>query len=105
MAFSQRMFLVCALLLLVAFAAFGQGTATTVAGTVTTNGSPLPGATVTVTSPSLQGSRTAVSGPAGAYSIAGLPPGAYTISFELQGMQKVVKKSDLQLNIAGHVDA
>ena len=38
-------------------------------------GLPLPGATVTVTSPVLQGSRTAVTDAIGAYIIRGLPPG------------------------------
>jgi hypothetical protein len=104
MAFS-RVLSACALLLLVAFAAFGQGTTSTLAGTVTSDGAGLPGATVTVTSPSLQGSRTTTSGQAGAYSIPGLPPGSYTVKFELQGMQPVVKKTDLLLNLTGHADA
>ena len=46
----------------------------------------LPGATVTVTSPSLQGERTTVTDSTGRYLIRGLPAGLYTVRVELQGM-------------------
>jgi hypothetical protein len=46
----------------------------------------LPGATVTVTSPSLQGERAAVTDSTGRYLIRGLPAGLYTVRVELQGM-------------------
>lgn len=57
--------------------AFGQGVQTgTLVGSVTSNdGSALPGVTVTVTSPSLQGERAAVSSVTGDYVMRGLPPG------------------------------
>jgi hypothetical protein len=44
-----------------------------------------PGATVTVTSPALQGSRVAVTGQDGAYAIRALPPGVYTATFARDG--------------------
>ena len=53
------------------------------------DGQPLPGVTVSVTSPSLQGTRTAVSSETGDYLIALLPPGTYTLTFELDGFQEV----------------
>ncbi len=53
------------------------------------DGQPLPGVTVSVTSPNLQGTRTAVSSETGDYLIALLPPGTYTVRFELDGFQEV----------------
>ena len=54
-----------------------QGVQTgTVRGTIADpQGAPLPGVTVTITSPALQGQRTAVSDTAGTYSFTQLPPG------------------------------
>jgi outer membrane receptor protein involved in Fe transport len=63
-----------AALLLVGISAFAQTTGTIV-GTVTTAGAPLPGATVTISSPAQQGVRTTVTGPNGDYTFAALPPG------------------------------
>ncbi|MGV8040538.1 MAG: carboxypeptidase regulatory-like domain-containing protein [Thermoanaerobaculaceae bacterium] len=48
-------------------------------------GEALPGVTVTVASPALQGTRTAVTSINGDYIFRFLPPGDYTIKFELQG--------------------
>lgn len=50
----------------------------------------LPGVTVTVTSPSLQGTRTAQTGVNGAYKLAFLPAGDYQVTFELEGFATVV---------------
>ena len=52
-------------------------------------GQPLPGVTVVVTSPMLQGVRTAVTSESGDYLIPLLPPGTYSVSFELDGFQTV----------------
>ena len=49
----------------------------------------LPGATVTVMSPNLQGERTTVTSVNGDYIFAFLPPGDYKIKFDLQGFQTV----------------
>ena len=81
---------------------FAQTTGSLV-GTVTSGGNPLSGVTVTASSPALQGTRTATSGEAGGYHFPALPPGNYTISFELDGMQRVdqrVTVSVLQTNRA-----
>ena len=64
-------------LLLVAASAFAQTTAT-INGTATTDGNPLPGVTVTISSTAMQGTRTAVTGAAGGYTFNGVPPGSYT---------------------------
>ena len=66
----------------------GQGLQTgVITGTVTTpDGLSLPGATVTVASPALQGTRTAATDVNGNYVIRGLPPGDYTVTVEMNGM-------------------
>src|SRR5438874_2578780 len=94
-------------LALVAGGVFAQGTGTTssLSGTVTTDGKPLPGVTVTVASPMLQGTRTGVTGEAGGYNFPSLPPGPYTVTFELEGMNKINKKTTLSLAQPSHVDA
>jgi hypothetical protein len=51
----------------------------------------VPGATVTVSSPELQGLREAVTDAAGDYVVLGLPPGTYALAVELAGFQKFVQ--------------
>lgn len=50
-------------------------------------GGGLPGVSVTITSPSLQGSRTAVTNVNGNYTFPQLPPGEYAVRFVLSGFQ------------------
>jgi hypothetical protein len=52
-------------------------------------GQPAPGATVTVTSASLQGARSAVTDAHGVFHIPFLPPGAYHLRAELAGFKTV----------------
>ncbi len=78
--------------LFVALTAFGQATTGDLSGTVTSGGTPLPGVTVTVTSPNLQVPRTTTSLSNGSYSFTGLPPGDYTVRFDLQGLSTVTKQ-------------
>jgi len=100
-----RLTALAALLVLVTVPVFAQGTSATLTGTVTSDGKPLPGATITVSSPALQGTRTAVSGSNGDYSIPALPPGSYTVVIELEGMSKVTAKKQLTLAQTNRVDA
>jgi outer membrane receptor for ferrienterochelin and colicin len=67
----------------------------TISGKVTADGTPLPGVTITATSPNLQGARTVVTTPAGDYIIPFLPPGDYSITYELQGMQTITRRMTL----------
>jgi hypothetical protein len=92
-------------LLLCAATLVAQSTTGTLVGTVTSDGNPLPGVTVTVTSPGLQGSRTTVSGDAGGYQLPALPPGDYTVTFELEGMQKIEKSAVVGLSQTARADA
>ncbi|MES1243124.1 MAG: carboxypeptidase regulatory-like domain-containing protein [Acidobacteriota bacterium] len=74
----------CALLL--ALPVLSQGLPTgTLSGRVTAaDGTALPGVLVTVTSPALQGARTATTSEAGDYNVPLLPPGEYKVTFELE---------------------
>lgn len=100
----RSLFVVLALLLVAAIPAMAQTTAS-LTGTVTSGGSPLPGVTVTISSAQMQGTRTAVSGGAGGYSFNGIPPGTYTVKFELSGMQSVTKKVSVGVTQVGTADA
>jgi hypothetical protein len=93
-----------ALLLLLASAGFAQTTANLI-GNVIHEGQPLPGVTVTISSPSMQGTRTAVTGESGAYFFPGLPPGDYTVTFEMEGMQTVRETRRVSLAQTSRVDA
>jgi hypothetical protein len=74
-------------------------TVATIAAAQTTNGTisghvvdsqklVLPGVTVTASSPAMQGVRTVVTTVNGDYVFTLLPPGTYTIAFDLSGFQK-----------------
>lgn len=102
----SRFLAVLATLLLASVSVFAQSALTgALTGHVTSGGAPLPGATITVTSPQLQGSRTAVSDANGNYNIAALPPGDYTVRIELQGLQTVTRSARVTLAGTARVDA
>lgn len=92
-------------MLLCAATLVAQSTTGTLVGTVTSDGQPLPGVTVTVTSPAMQGSRTTVSGEAGGYHFPALPPGDYTVAFDLEGMHRVEKRTVVGLSQTARADA
>jgi Carboxypeptidase regulatory-like domain len=58
-----------------------------------TDGLSLPGVSVTATSPSLQGQRTAVTDVNGVYFIKGLPAGTYSLKFNIQSVQTATADS------------
>src|SRR2546423_5745693 len=99
-----RLMALSALVLLFAASAFAQTTAS-LTGEVTSDGKPMPGVTVTLSSPNLQGTRTAVTGENGGYTFSSMPPGDYTVTFELAGLATVTKKTTLQLSQTSRVDA
>jgi hypothetical protein len=82
-----------------------QTTLSTLVGRVTAEGRGLPGVTVSVNSPALQGQRSAVTGPDGHYVVPALPPGDYLIHFTLGGMQQAVQRAQLRLAETARVDA
>jgi len=76
-----------------AWVADAQSTTGTISGHVSdSQGLALPGVTVTVASPNLQGVRTTVTSEIGDYVMSLLPPGNYTVSFDLSGFQKMEKQ-------------
>jgi hypothetical protein len=103
---SIRPLVLFSLLLCIASPLMAQvaGTTSSLIGTVTTDGKPLPGVTVSVSSPALQGVRTTVTGEGGGYTFAALPPGTYSVSFELEGLQKITRKVTLALANTQHAD-
>ena len=58
-----------------------------------TSGAVLPGATVTVTGPSLQAPLVVVTTGTGAYQLPSVPIGTYTVTFELGGFKKVTRQN------------
>jgi hypothetical protein len=59
----------------------------------------IPGVTVTVTSPDLLGSRTAVTDAQGLYALRALPPGGYQVKFELAGFGSVTRTTTVPLGL------
>lgn len=98
--------LVFPLLFLVVCAAFGQGLQTgMLTGTATDRQDlALPGVTVTISSSALQGTRTTVTDGNGVYTHRGLPPGQYTIRFELDGMRPLELSQQVDLGLTARAD-
>lgn len=79
----------------VAAPAYAQVSATTgsINGKVSdATGGVLPGVTVTIASPNMQGTRTAVTDEQGDYRFPAVPPGDYRITYELIGFGTVVRE-------------
>jgi outer membrane receptor protein involved in Fe transport len=71
--------------------AFAQSTGDISGTVVDMDGSPMPGVTVTVKSPSAIGANATVTGPDGRYRLLNLPPGVYTVTASLAGFSTVEK--------------
>jgi hypothetical protein len=86
-------------LMLFASGAAAQVQTGSITGTVTdASGAVLPGVTVTLTGEKLiGGAATMTSDAAGVYRFDRLPPGAYTVKFELQGF-KTVTRDDIRVS-------
>src|ERR1051325_3905558 len=95
---------VFALLLIAAVPAFAQVTVD-LTGTVTSDGKPLPGVTVTIASPQMQGTRTTTTADTGGYSFVNIPAGTYSVEFALEGMKPVRKSVTIGLSQSGRADA
>jgi len=87
-------------LLLAAASASAQQTGTLSGVVRDAQGGVLPGVTVTVAGPALIGGpRTAVTGETGGYSFAALPPGDYTVTYELAGFN-TLKREGIRVQVA-----
>jgi hypothetical protein len=109
MSSSRRLFgLLSVCLLVAATPVLAQGVqAGTVSGVVQSiDKLPLPGVTVTATSPSHQGEVFAVSDENGVYSLRGLLPGTYRVTFDIPGFQPATREGvQVGLGAVAVVDA
>jgi hypothetical protein len=104
MKFRNRAVFLLPIALLLCVPMFAQTTAA-ITGNVTTDGAPLPGVVVTISSPALQGTRTTVTGDNGGYYFGAVPPGRYTVRFELEGMTTVTRTVDVGVAQTGRANA
>src|SRR5436309_8414790 len=77
--------------------AFAQGGGASTTGAINgkvadTSGGVLPGVTVSAASPSSMGVQTSVTDSGGNYRFPGLPPGTYTLTFELPGFNTLKRE-------------
>ncbi|MCB1049439.1 MAG: TonB-dependent receptor [Acidobacteria bacterium] len=70
-----------------------------IVGTVSLDGNPLPGVVVTAESDALQGKRSAVSTENGSFVLRLLPPGSYTLTATMAGMQ--TQKQTVVVSVGG----
>ncbi len=95
-----------ALLLLLAGTTAGQKIPTgTLTGHVTDGKAPLPGVTITLTSPNLQGTRTSFSTINGDYILELLPAGPYTVTFALDAFTTVETSVRISGDLTSSLDA
>jgi hypothetical protein len=93
------LFALATLLTMLASAAGAQTTTTRLVGIVEdAQGAVLPGVTVTVTSPQLQGASTSITDTNGQYRFPALPPGVYNVKAELSGF-KTLDQKDVRLQL------
>ena len=101
----KRFAIVALLVGMVALPLFAQNPTGTLTGHVTDGKTALPGVTVTISSPNMQGTRTAVTTVAGDYILNFLPPGEYKVRFELQGFQTLETTIKLSAAQTSKLDA
>lgn len=89
----KYVFGVLAIALLLPTAAIGQTVGATTGAingkVVDSSDSLLPGVTVTISAPQMQGTKTAVTNEEGNYRFPGIPPGTYSVRYELPGFATV----------------
>lgn len=95
--------LAVALAAVTATSAFAQGGGASSTGTIQgrvtdAQGAVLPGVTVSATSPAALGAQTAVTSETGNYRFPALPPGVYTVTYELAGFN-TVRREGIQLSL------
>ena len=102
-----RQLVVGAVLAMIAGGALAQGVQSgALSGTVSSqDGQPLPGVTVSISSPALLGTRSTVSDANGGYIFKALPPGAYKITFELSQFATLEKSVTVALGASVPLDA
>jgi hypothetical protein len=97
-------------LLIAAPHAFAQGGGASSTGTINgkvtdSSGAVLPGVTVTASSPSMMGLQTSVTTSDGMYRFPAVPPGTYTLTYELPGFNTLKREGiDIRLGFTGTVN-
>jgi hypothetical protein len=94
-----------ALCLALAHPASAQQTGAITGKVVDTSGAVLPGVTVEARADVLPGPRETVTNGSGEFQMPALPPGTYTLTFTLSGMQTATRKAFVQLAQSTVVDA
>jgi hypothetical protein len=94
---------VLAACLLASTHAFAQGGGASTTGSINgkvadSSGGVLPGVTVSATSPSSMGVQTSVTDAGGNYRFPALPPGTYTVTYELPGFN-TLKRENIQISM------
>ena len=101
---------VVALALAVCGTAYAQGGGASTTGVIQgrvsdTSGGVLPGVTVTATSPALMGSQVQITSESGQYRFPAVPPGTYTLTFELPGFTTLKREGiDISLGFTANVN-
>ncbi|MEA2328424.1 MAG: hypothetical protein QOE68_3383, partial [Thermoanaerobaculia bacterium] len=102
----NRFFAVFAAVLLIgAFSVSAQVINANLTGTITMDKNPLPGVSVTISSPNMQGTRTTTTDVNGNYNFAAIPAGTYKVQIEMQGMQGVTRNLLIGVGQTGRADA
>ena len=95
---SAFLLLAAALLLVSATGVYAQTTGRIFGQILDAQGAALPGATVTVSSPSLQGTLTQVTDSEGNFRFPSVPPGRYTVKVDLASF-KPVEQKDVEVGL------
>ena len=99
-----------AVCLLASTHAFAQGGGASSTGTITgkvsdSSGAVLPGVTVNATSPSMMGVQSVVTNTDGLYRFPAVPPGTYTVTFELPGFSTLKREGiDIRLGFTAQLN-
>ena len=101
--FKRGAWLILAALLLSAPVAWAQTTGRIMGSLKDAQGAVLPGATVTLTGPALQGAQAQVTDQDGAFRFMSVPPGRYKLKIEMSGF-KTIEQSDVQVGLDRAVD-
>src|SRR5438093_12904911 len=94
----RKLAVLCSCILLLCLTV--NGLSQTVEGIITgrvedTSGARIPGVTVTLSSPALQGERNVLTDENGNYRFPVLPPGTYRVKFELPGFSTLVREGSI----------
>ena len=100
----SKIFLTLILFIMMVSIAYGQRETGSIRGVVVDpEGGPLPGVTVTATSPAMLGTVSYVTSVSGEFRAPALPPGTYTVTAQLQGF-KTVKREGVIVHVGMTVE-